>query len=171
MIDRIHRAFRRSGAGNRRRPRPHAGEPAMITCRSDTPRTNTKRTSSSTSTARTRSRAGRGGGNGTSLARWTSSRDHVTVVSRTCTASQRVRARVKMLSNEIVFDIPRVVPEHVRPTHEVLLAWDHLVRRVRNISRAADDAPPATDACRRPVTARRVRFHIGSSLCLRGTMQ
>ena len=66
-------------------------------------------------------------------------RDHradMSVSSKTGLEARASRARVKMLNNEIVFDIPRAVPEHVRPTREQLIAWHHITRPVRNIEAA-----------------------------------
>lgn len=116
---------------------------------------------------------------GTSLARTTAARLHdicdMSVSSKTSIAAQALRARVKMLSNEIVFDIRRAVPEHVRPTHEQLLDWHRTTRRVRYRSgrHASSDDPGrasrltrthrAAHSCRRSLaTTSHVSVDVGS---------
>ena len=61
----------------------------------------------------------------------------MSVSSKTGIDARTSRARVKMLNNEIVFDIPRAVPEHVRPTREQLIAWHRVTRPVRNVAGGA----------------------------------
>jgi len=130
----IHPAFRRSGAGSWRRPRPRAG--GTVAMRPPAAEhDNSRRDRASASVAGAASRARQRRACGTSLARSTSPRDNVSSGSvRTTNEPQILRARVMMLSNEIVFDIPRAVPEHVRPTREELLDWDHVARTGRNRS-------------------------------------
>ena len=116
---------------------------------------------------------------GTSLARTMGARlrdiGDMSVSSKNSIAAQGPRARVKMLSNEIVFDIRRAVPEHVRPTHEQLLDWPRTTRlgRTRSGRHASSDDPGpaprltrtrrAAHSCRRPrATTSHVSVDVGS---------
>ena len=173
-IVRTHPAFRSSGNVCRRRPRSLA-DGAVTAARLHDDATHPWRTRCDEEpTCRAFQRHDRG----TSLARTTAARLHdicnISVSGKTI-AAQGPRARAKMLNNEIVFDIRRAVPEHVRPTHEQLLDWHRTTRRVRNRSgrHASNDEPGpafrltrthrAAQSCRRSrATTSHVSVDVGS---------
>jgi len=161
----IHPAFRSSGADSWRRPRPRERR-ALPTCITAARHGDGTCEPSSTADAHATRRTHHQYDNGTSLARLTVSlRDDRPLSSRTANGAQEPRARVKMLDSEIVFDIPRAVPEHVRPTRGQLLDWDRVtcIGRNRSDRRTSNDDPQATRSCRRQITATsRAGFDLGS---------
>jgi hypothetical protein len=117
--------------------------------------------------------------NGTSLARTASRRHDMSVSSKTGIDTRTSWPRDKMLSNEIMFDIRRVVPEHVRPTREQQLDCDR-VRRERDALRLSSIAARVSSRAFVPARsgdtadcsniARHTRRRL-SSLSMRGTLQ
>ena len=165
IVVRIHPAFRSSGADSWRRPRPRDGR-ALPTCIAAARHGDGTCEPSSTADAHATRRTHHQYDNGTSLARLTVSlRDDRPLSSRTANGAQEPRARVKMLNNEIVFDIPRAVPEHVRPTRKQLLDWDRVTPAVWNRSDryAPRNDRPVAQSYRRPIAATsHVRVGVGS---------
>lgn len=165
IVVRTYPVFRRSGNVCRRRPRSLADGAATVAGLHDDATHPWRSRRDVEPTCRAFYQRDRG----TSLARTTARRgdqiDETSVSSKTGIDAQGPRARVKMLNNEIVFDIPRAVPEHVRPTHEQLLDGYRATRPVRNRSgrpAVSDDPGPerrptsthrATQSCRRPLAA------------------
>jgi hypothetical protein len=165
IVVRVHPAIRSSGADSWRRLWPRNGRARPTRHRAARHGDGTCAWSSTADATATRCAHHRHD-NGTSLARRTALlREDISVSTRTANGAHEPRARVKMLDSEIVFDIRRAVPEHVRPTREKLFDWDRVtcIGRNRSDRRTSNDDPQATHSCRQQITATsRAGFDVGS---------